>query len=93
MKQRRTAGGQSAIAHPSKKLRIISAMHFVIASGILDLGMSPSSFGTTLALVLTWFVIMGGVVNFVVGYIVSQVMVERKQNQERAREYDARQKS
>ncbi|HWE59559.1 MAG TPA: hypothetical protein VG228_07675 [Solirubrobacteraceae bacterium] len=68
-------------------------MHFVIASGILDLGMSPSSFGTTLALVLTWFVIMGGVVNFIVGYIVSQVMVERKQNQERAREYDARQKS
>ena len=36
---------------------------------------------------------MGGVVNFLVGYIVGQVMVERKQNQERMREYDARQKS
>ena len=72
---------------------MIWAMHLVFASGILGLGQSASSFGTTLALVLTWFVIMGGVVNFVVGYIVSQVMVERKQNLERAREYDARHKS
>jgi membrane protein YqaA with SNARE-associated domain len=66
-------------------------MHLVTAS-ILGLGESPSSFGTTLALILTWFVVMGGVVNFLVGYIVSQAMVERKQNQERAREYDARHK-
>ena len=72
---------------------MIHGMHLVIASGILGLGESPSSFGTTLALILTWFVIMGGVVNFLIGYIVSQVMVERKQNQERMREYDARQKS
>lgn len=72
---------------------MIHAMHLVIASGILGLGESPSSFGQTLALVLTWFVVMGGVVNFLVGFIVSQVMLERKQNQERAREYDARQKS
>jgi membrane protein YqaA with SNARE-associated domain len=72
---------------------MIHGMHLLVASGILDLGESPSSFGTSLALILTWFVVMGGVVNFIVGYIVSQVMVERKQNQERAREYDARQKS
>jgi membrane protein YqaA with SNARE-associated domain len=72
---------------------MIRTMHLVIASGILGLGESPSSFGTTLALILTWFVVMGGVVNFLVGYIVSQAMVERKQNQERAREYDARHKS
>jgi membrane protein YqaA with SNARE-associated domain len=78
--------------HPSIRLRIIAAMHLVPAA-ILGLGQSASSFGTSLALILTWFVIMGGVVNFIVGYIVSQVMVERKQNQERAREYDARQKS
>jgi membrane protein YqaA with SNARE-associated domain len=78
--------------HPSIRLRIIAAMHLVTGA-ILGLGQSASSFGTTLALILTWFVIMGGVVNFIVGYIVSQVMVERKQNQERAREYDARQKS
>ena len=68
-------------------------MHLVIASGILGLGESPSSFGQTLALILTWFVVMGGVVNFLVGLIISQVMVERKQNQQRAREYDARHKS
>jgi membrane protein YqaA with SNARE-associated domain len=72
---------------------MIWRMHLVIASGILGLGQSSSSFGTTLALVLTWFVVMGGVVNFIVGYIISQVMVERKQNQARAREYDARHRS
>jgi membrane protein YqaA with SNARE-associated domain len=69
---------------------MIHGMHLLVASGILDLGESPSSFGTTLALILTWFVVMGGVVNFIVGYIISQVMVERKQNQQRRREYDAR---
>jgi membrane protein YqaA with SNARE-associated domain len=69
---------------------MIRGMHLLMASGILDLGESPSSFGQTLALILTWFVVMGGVVNFLVGYIVSQVMVERKQNQQRRREYDAR---
>ena len=67
-------------------------MHLVTAS-ILGLGESPSSFGQTLALVLTFFIVMGGVVNFLVGFIISQVMVERKQNQERAREYDARHKT
>jgi membrane protein YqaA with SNARE-associated domain len=71
---------------------MIRSMHLVTAS-ILGLGMSPDSFGQTLALVLTWFVVMGGVVNFLVGYIVSTVMAERKQNQARAREYDARQKA
>jgi membrane protein YqaA with SNARE-associated domain len=71
---------------------MIPAMHLVTAS-ILGLGESPSSLGQTLALVLTFFIVMGGVVNFLVGYIVSQAMVERKQNQERAREYDARHKS
>jgi membrane protein YqaA with SNARE-associated domain len=69
---------------------MIHGMHLLFASGILDLGESPSSFGTTLALILTWFVVMGGVVNFLVAYIIGQVMVERKQNQQRRREYDAR---
>jgi hypothetical protein len=69
---------------------MIHGMHLLLASGILDLGESPSSFGTTLALILTWFVVMGGVVNFFVVYIIGQVMVERKQNQQRRREYDAR---
>ena len=71
---------------------MMQSMHLVIASGILGLGESPSSFGQTLALILTFFVVMGGVVNFLVGYIVSHVMLERKQNLERMREYDERHK-
>jgi hypothetical protein len=67
-------------------------MHAVTAS-ILGLGESPSSFGTSLALILTFVVVIGGVVNFLVGYASSRAAVERKQNQERMREYDARQKS
>jgi membrane protein YqaA with SNARE-associated domain len=68
---------------------IIRAMHFVIGSGILGLGKSVSSFGQTLALVLTFFVVLGGVVNVLIGYIVGQVMVERKQNVARRQAYDA----
>jgi len=64
-------------------------MHLVIASGLLGLGSSPSSFGMTLALVITFVVIMGGVVNLLIAYIVGQVLVERKQNQERRRNYDS----
>jgi hypothetical protein len=72
---------------------MMPAMHLVIASGILGLGESPSSFGTTLALILTWFVIMGGVVGFIVAYIVGRVTVERRENLQRMREYDDRQNS
>jgi membrane protein YqaA with SNARE-associated domain len=64
-------------------------MHLVIASGILGLGESPSAFGTTLALILTFVVIIGGIVTLLIGYIVGQVFVERKQNQERRRSYDS----
>ncbi len=67
-------------------------MHLVTAA-ILGLGESPSSFGTSLALILTFVIIIGGVVNFLIGYAASQAAVERKQNQERMREYDARHKS
>ena len=71
---------------------MIMPMHAVTAS-ILGLGESPSSFGVSLALSLTFVVIIGGVVNFLVGYASSRAAVERKQNQERMREYDARHKS
>lgn len=59
-------------------------MHLVIASGILGLGESPSSFGQTLALLIT-FLGIGVLVNALIVYIVAQVMVERRQNQERER--------
>ena len=64
-------------------------MHLVIASGILGLGSAPSSFGTTLALIITFVLILGGVANALIAYIVGQVLVERKQNEERRRRYDS----
>jgi hypothetical protein len=63
---------------------MIRAMHLVFASGILGLGESPSSFGQTLALLIT-FLGIGVLVNALIVYIVAQVMVERRQNQERER--------
>jgi phage shock protein PspC (stress-responsive transcriptional regulator) len=48
------------------------------------LGESPSSFGQTLALLIT-FLGIGVLVNALIVYIVAQVLVERRQNQERMR--------
>jgi membrane protein YqaA with SNARE-associated domain len=70
---------------------MIRSMHLVITSAILGLGKSVSSFGQTLALVLTFFVVLGGVVNVLIAYIVGQVMGERRQNIARRRAYDAAQ--
>jgi membrane protein YqaA with SNARE-associated domain len=63
-------------------------MQLVVGS-LLGLGKSVSSFGQTLALVLTFFVVLGGLVNVLIGYIVGQVMGERKQNVARRQAYDA----
>jgi hypothetical protein len=63
---------------------MIRAVHPVLAS-ILGLGESPSAFGTSLALILTFVVIMGLLVNILVVYIIVQVMNERRENQERMR--------
>ena len=72
---------------------MIPLMHMVIASGFLGLGESESAFGTTLALLITFVLIMGGVVNFLIWYIVNVVLLERKENQQRMREYDAQHNS
>ncbi|HTX10007.1 MAG TPA: hypothetical protein VME22_15420 [Solirubrobacteraceae bacterium] len=45
------------------------------------LGQTPSSLGVTVALLLI-FLGIGVIVNVLIVYIVAQVMVERKQNQE-----------
>ena len=63
-------------------------MHVEIASGILSLGKSPSAFGQTLALLIT-FLGIGVLVNGLIVYIVAQVFVERRENQKRIAEYDA----
>ncbi len=61
----------------------------LLTGAILGLGKSPSSFGQTLALILTWVVLVGGLANFLIGFIIAQVMKERGENQERRRAYDA----
>jgi hypothetical protein len=48
------------------------------------LGQSPSSLGTTLALLIT-FVGIGIIANALIIYAIAQVFVERRQNQERQR--------
>jgi hypothetical protein len=54
----------------------------LIPASILGLGDSPSSFGTTLALLIT-FLGIGVIANLLIAYVVAQVLAERKQNQER----------
>ena len=54
----------------------------LIAASILGLGDSPSSFGQTLALLIT-FGGIGVIVNLLIVYIVAQVAAERRQNEER----------
>jgi hypothetical protein len=56
------------------------------AASILGLGESPSSFGQTLALLLT-FLGIGVIANVLIVYVVAQVIAERKQNQERQQEF------
>jgi hypothetical protein len=52
------------------------------AADILGLGHSASSFGVTLALLIT-FLGIGIVANILVLYAVGQTMAERRQNRER----------
>jgi phage shock protein PspC (stress-responsive transcriptional regulator) len=54
----------------------------LISASILGLGDTPSAFGQTLALLLT-FLGIGVIANLLIAYVVAQVMAERKQNQER----------
>ena len=54
----------------------------LLAADILGLGHSTSSFGVTLALLIT-FLGIGIVANLLIVYAVGQVMAERRQNQER----------
>lgn len=46
------------------------------------LGQSPSSLGTTIALLIT-FLGIGVIANVLIVYVVAQVLAERKENQER----------
>ena len=57
-------------------------------AALLGLGHSESSFGFTLALVITFFLGLGGLANLLIGYAVFSVLAERRQNQERMAAYD-----
>jgi hypothetical protein len=58
----------------------------LLAGDILGLGHSISSFGETLALLIT-FLGIGVVANLLIVYTVGQVLAERRQNQERMAEF------
>ena len=59
----------------------------LLAADILGLGHSTSSFGETLALLIT-FLGIGVVANVLIGYAVAQVLAERRQNRERMERYN-----
>jgi hypothetical protein len=59
----------------------------LVLADFLGLGHSTSSFGETLALIIT-FLGIGLIANVLIGYAVFAAMAERKQNQERIAAYD-----
>jgi hypothetical protein len=56
------------------------------AADILGLGHSVSSFGQTLALLIT-FLGIGVIANILIAYTVAQVLAERRQNLERQQKF------
>ena len=63
--------------------------HAFQLADILGLGHSPSSFGETLALLIT-FLGIGIIANILIAYAVAQAMAERSQNQERMQAFQDR---
>lgn len=82
---RATASGLSLA--PRSGARLLYALRDGAAASATILGQGVSSLGVTLALLITFLVIVGGLVNVLVLYIVGQVAVEHKQNQERRQKY------
>jgi hypothetical protein len=76
----------AAVTTPDRRRRRYAWGHVLTAASILGLGESPSSFGQTLALLLT-FLGIGVIANVLIVYVVAQVIAERKQNQERQQEF------
>jgi len=59
----------------------------LVLADLLGLGHSQSAFGVTLAELIT-FLGIGLIANVLIGYAIFQVMIERRQNQERMAAYD-----
>jgi hypothetical protein len=64
---------------------MLTSMMLLVGS-VLGLGDSPSAFGQTLALLIT-FLGIGLVANVLIIYVVAQVLAERKQNRERQQQF------
>lgn len=64
---------------------MLSAM--LTAASILSLGQSPSAFGQTVALLIT-FLGVGVIANVLIVYVIAQVLAERRENQERQRGFE-----
>ncbi len=77
------AGLWRAVVRPTGM--ICGAM--LVLADFLGLGHSTSSFGETLALIIT-FLGIGVIANLLIGYAAFAAMAERKQNQERIAAYD-----
>ncbi len=78
--------GPAGAPPPVRAGGIIRRAMFAFAD-LLGLGHSYSSFGDTLALIIT-FLGIGVIANVLIVYAVIQVMAERRQNQERIAAYD-----
>jgi hypothetical protein len=65
-------------------------MHAVMFADFLGLGHSLSPFGYTLALILTWFVLLPVLAMFLISYAVILILAERRENQTRMAAYDER---
>jgi hypothetical protein len=68
-------------------------MHAVLFADFLGLGHSLSAFGYTLALLLSWFVLIPLLAMFLIGYAVILILAERRENQARIAAYDERQRT
>ncbi len=65
-------------------------MHVVLFGDLLGLGHSLSAFGYTLALIISWFVLIPALATFMIGYAVITILAERRENQARIAAYDER---
>jgi hypothetical protein len=83
----RTLPARGASGGPWDRAAGYSVAGMLSVADILGLGHSISSFGETLALLIT-FIGIGVVANLLIAYTVGVVLAERRQNQERMERYD-----
>ncbi len=68
---------------------MICGMSLVFAQ-ILGLGKAPSAFGVTLAMIISWVIIVGGLVGLLTWMILRISKAEHQEDLQRAAEFDAK---